>query len=156
MSILKKVKTFLGIHGVTIELEIPLEIPKDSKRLEGNVAVHSKSDQQIISITVSFIEKHITGKGKEKKTRKFELGTCVIAGPINLQAGIVRTFPIRLDFAIMKTKNEALTAQGGVFHVLGKIGSFVQKEHCDYYVTARAEVCDAAFDSTDMKIVSFV
>ena len=156
MAFLKKVTDFFGINGVKIVLDVPPEVSRTAKVVEGAVALSSKSEQVVTSIRIVLTEKRMSGKGRNKREQRFELGKLLLNEQITLVAGENKTVPFTLDFVLLKTKNEALKAQGGIFEVIGTIGDALKKEHVDYFVTARAEVSGAALTSSDTKYVRFV
>lgn len=156
MALFKKVTDFFGINGVKIELDVPPEISKKATTAEGSITLSAKSQQIVTSIRILLIEKRTSGKGRNKKEQRFELGKILLNEHITLTPDDNKTIPFTLDFVLLKTKNEALKAQGGIFEVIGTINEALKKEDIEYSIVARADVSGAALTSSDKKYVRFV
>ena len=70
-----KVKTWLGIEGVKIELIIPHKISGSAKELQGKVRLSSKNTQTVTAIEIKMIEKYTRGRKDEKLTDEYLMGT---------------------------------------------------------------------------------
>lgn len=156
MAFLKKVTDFFGINGVKIVLDVLPEVSRTASAIEGTVTLSAKSEQVVNSIRIVLIEKRTSGKGRNKREQRFELGKLLLNERMTVMAGENKTIAFVLDFVLLKTKNEALKAQGGIFEVIGTIGDALKKEHVEYSIAARAEVSGAALTSSDKKFVRFV
>ena len=71
---IRKVKNWLGIESVKIELILPPEVPYGKNILKGVMLLTSPSNQTIRGAHVRFIEKFERGKQDEKRINDFLLG----------------------------------------------------------------------------------
>ena len=71
---IKKMKKFLGIEGVKMELVIPEEVPAKHGVVQGKVVFQSMNTQTVTGINFVLIEKYSRGRGKEKLIDEYELG----------------------------------------------------------------------------------
>ena len=74
---LGKVKQWLGIEGVKLELIIPDEYPRGATLIKGTIRLQSMQPQTVTRIKVVLIERYTRGKGAEKRIDEYELGAYV-------------------------------------------------------------------------------
>ena len=67
MSFFQKVKQFLGIVGVKVEMQVDDSFSRTGSVIQGKVIITSKSDQQILAVKVSFEETSARAKMKQLK-----------------------------------------------------------------------------------------
>ena len=70
MGFFQTIKNKLGIGGVSVELQVPGQVPKTSERLACKAIITTKSDQYLVSMTAKLIEEWTTGRGDDKKTKE--------------------------------------------------------------------------------------
>lgn len=155
MSFMAKVKQFLGIGGVKVVLAVPGQAAKDKNQVEGTITVSTKSDQQIQELVVKLVEHWTSGRGDNKTTKEFELGTVKLPG-LALKSGESREVPFTLPFVMLKSGNDKLKEKGGVLGALGKAGSFMDGEKSVYRLTASAGVKGTAFNPSSTKDIKLV
>jgi hypothetical protein len=155
MSFMAKVKQWLGIGGVKIVLTVPEQITKDAGRVDGKLAVTTRSDQLLQSIEVKLVETWTTGRGEDKTSQEFDLGNVELPG-FELKAGEAREVPFSFPFELLKSRNDRLKEKGGALGVLGKAGSLMDAEKSTFHVSVSGDVKGAAFGPTDVKEVRLV
>ncbi|MDC8004621.1 sporulation protein [Aureisphaera galaxeae] len=156
MGFLKKFKDKLGIGGVKVELKVPGQIAKDSGIIEGTVVLTTKSEQEVVDITVQLLEEYTTGRGDDKQEKEFELGEVKVPGGFSIAPGDTKEVPFSLPFTLVKSNADDLKEMGGALGTLGKLGKFANNEKSSYFVDAEADVKSAALDPSDKKEVKLV
>ncbi len=156
MGFFSSLKNKLGIGGVKVVLQVPGQVEKSAGTFDGKVTLTTKSDQQVIDLTMKLIEKYTTGRGEEKKTKEFTLGEVKIPCNFDIKTGETKEVPFTLNFTILKSTNDELKEKGGVMGGLGKLGSFASNEKSEYSVIASADVKSAALDPNDIKDIKLV
>ncbi|MEL6810286.1 MAG: sporulation protein [Bacteroidota bacterium] len=156
MGIFKKFKDKLGIGGVKVELKVPGQISKDNGIVEGTVVLTTKSEQEVIDITVQLLEEFTTGRGDDKEEKEFELGEVKIPAGFSIAPGETKEVPFSLPFTLVKSNADDLKEMGGALGTLGKLGKFANNEKSSYFVDAEADVKSAALDPSDKKEVKLV
>lgn len=156
MGFFATIKNKLGIGGVKVVLQIPGQVEKNALTFDGKVTLTTKSDQQVIDLTVKLIEKYTTGRGDEKTTKEFDLGEVKIPCNFDIKTGETKEIPFTLNFKILKSTNDELKEKGGVMGGIGKLGSFANNEKSEYSVIATADVKSAALDPNDIKDIKLV
>src|SRR5690606_29620193 len=69
-----RVKKWLGIEGVKLELELPEEVKASGGVGKGTLRVQSMNAQTVTGAEIVLIEKYSRGRGKEKLIDEYELG----------------------------------------------------------------------------------
>lgn len=70
MGFFQTIKNKLGIGGVSVELQVPGQVPKTSERLACKTIITSKSDQYLVRLDAKLIEEWTTGRGDDKKNER--------------------------------------------------------------------------------------
>lgn len=156
MGIFQTIKNKLGIGGVKVELSCPAQFAKDSGMVNGKVVLTSKSDQELKTLTVKLIEEYTTGRGDDKKTEEFDLGTYKVDLNSSIKSGESQTHEFAFDFKILKSDNDELKEKGGVMGGIGKMAAFANNEKSNYFIEAEVDVKSAALDPSDKKPVKLV
>ncbi len=156
MGFFQNLKNKLGIGGVSVSLQVPGQITKDSRTVDGKIILTTKSEQEVASYKVKMYEEYTTGRGDEKKTQTFELGH--ISSPMVsvIKPGETKEIDFTLPFSILKSNNDSLKEKGGALGTLGKLGSFADNEKSVYYIDAEVDIKSAALDPSDKKEVKLV
>jgi len=151
MGIFKKFKDKLGIGGVKVELKIPGQVSKDASTIEGTVILTTKSEQEVIDITVQVLEEFTTGRGDDSSEKEFELGEVKVPCNFTINPGETKEVSFSVPFNLVKSNAEELSEKGGALGALGKLGKFANNEKSNYFVDAEADVKSAALDPSDKK-----
>ncbi len=152
---LKKVKKWLGIEGVKLELILPENIKEAEGLIKGKIRFYSMNEQKVNYIKVSMIERFTRGRGKEKMTDEYRLGE------INLEREITipKEKPIEIDFALpfrlAKSDMDELEDKNLIFSGLVKVAKKLRGVQSRFYVEAESKVVGTAlnpFDKQEIKI----
>lgn len=124
-----RIKHFLGIGGVDIELHIPQKISNTATTLEGTAKLTTRSDLTINTVTLKLVEEFIfvSGDGLEARTQK-EHGQVVFSEPFKMKVGDQKVIPFTMTYRIPEPE-EKTNASGLLVHRPG-----------DYYVTVFVDV----------------
>ncbi len=156
MGFFQTIKNKLGIGGVKVNLQIPGQVAKDAGVVEGKVILTSKSDQEIVELSVELIEEYTTGRGEDKSTQKFTLGEVKVPCGFTIKSGETKEVAFTLPFAMLKSSNDRLKEKGGALGAIGSIGAFANNEKSEYFVDADVDVKSAALDPSDKKQIKLV
>lgn len=156
MGFFQTIKNKLGIGGVSVELKVPGQISKDGGKVEGVIILTTKSEQEIVGMSVKMLEEYTTGRGDEKKTKTLELGAVKLPGSFTIKPGETKEIPFSLSFSLVKSNNDELKEKGGAMGAIGRLGAFANNEKSAYFVDADVDVKSAALDPSDKKEVKLV
>jgi hypothetical protein len=156
MSFFAKVKQFFGAGTVKIELSTPPSVQKVGLQVPGKIALKALSDQHVLEVTVELEEIWETGRGAEKREKRFELGKLKLAEGFDMKTGEERSFDFVLPYQLVQSNADDLKAQGGALGMLGKAAAFASNEKSRYKIKAMADVKGAALDPSDDKEIQLV
>ncbi len=159
MGFFQTIKNKLGIGGVSVELQVPGQVPKTSERLACKAIITTKSDQYLVSMTAKLIEEWTTGRGDDKKTKEIFIDSYSIQFEEEIKTGERKEveFSISLEnLNKIKSDNQELAEKGGAFGAIGKLGAFANNEKSEYFVDVEVDVKSATLDPSDKKPVRFI
>ena len=156
MGLIQTIKNKLGIGGVKVVLEAPSQASKDEGKVEGKVTLTTKSEQLVTEITVKVIEQYSTGRGDDKETKNFTLGSVKLPANFTIKSGETKEFPYVLDFQLVKSSNDELKEKGGALGAVGSLAKLANKEKSAYFVEVEVDVKGAVLDPSDKKEIKLV
>lgn len=156
MGFFQGIKNKLGIGGVKVQLQVPGQVSKTDSSVDGVVILTTKSEQEIVTVMVKFIEEYTTGRGDDEKTKEFELGVVSLPGNFTIKPGETKEIPFNLPFQFAKSNADSLKEKGGALGALGSVAKFANKEKSEYFIDAEADVKSAALDPSDNKEIKVV
>ena len=152
---LDRVKRWLGIEGVKLDLIIPEEVSKKSQLIKGKIRFTSMNTQQVTTAKIALIERYARGRRKDKRIDDYELGEV----ELNLQLEIPEGRPVEVDFELpfnlihseMDQIEDSNFLSGGLIKAL----KLVEGVKSTYRIEAEANVRGVAlnpFDKKDLKL----
>jgi len=151
-----KVKKWLGIEGVKVELIIPEEINASSGQLEGVLRFYSMNEQTVKSIKITIIERYARGRKEEKLVDEYTLGTISINKKIEVPADQAIEIPFKLPFEVNKSEMDDIGDKNIVFGGLVKMGKWLNKVNSEFRVEVEAKVAGVALHPFDKKLIDVV
>jgi len=145
-----RVKRWLGIEGVKLELVIPEEI-SGGEMLEGKILFYSMRPQTVKEIHVRLIEKYKRGRRKNKRIDEYELGAIDLEQDIEVPVDLAVEVEFALPFTLAKSGMEAFGDKNFLFRGLAGAASFVKGAKSEYRVIAEAKVKGTVLDPFDSK-----
>ncbi|MCG8576791.1 MAG: sporulation protein, partial [Flavobacteriales bacterium] len=103
MGFFQKLKSKMGIGGVKIEIDTPGQISKEDGRVTGKFYLTTKSDQEIKEMKVALLERYTTGRGEDKKTKEFTLGSQKYNDTFAIKTGDRLEYEFDFPFEILKS-----------------------------------------------------
>jgi len=152
----KKIKQFLGIEGVKMQVILPEEINSREGLVTGEVEFSTMNTQRISLITVKLIERYTQGRRKEKRTEEFVLGEVVIDDAFMVYPEEDVFVEFELPFSKVQSSMDARAARGGLVGGLAKIAKAAHGAKSEYRIEAEAKVAGTAlspFAKADVKFI---
>ncbi len=153
---LKKVKNWLGIEGVKVELKIPEEIRQDSGQITGSVQFSSMNAQTVTSLHIKFIEKYTRGRRKSKRVDEYLLAEKEINVLLEVPADNAIDYHFVMDFEIIKSSMDALEARNFLTRGLAKAAKAIKSVHSEYRLEIEADVVGTALNPFDKKTIVLI
>jgi len=149
-----KVKKWLGIEGVKLELITPEEIELKTGMLSGAIQLQSMNPQTVTGIKVVLIERYSRGRGNEKLVDEYELGAIDIDRTFDVPAGEVVEIDFELPFSYVRSGIEEFGQRNFLFGGIAKAAKAVRKAKSTFRVEAEAKVQGVALNPFDKKEIT--
>jgi len=151
-----KVKRWLGIEGVKIEMILPDEVSGSSGVIEGKLRFESMHLQTVTKIKITLTEKYIRGRFKNKLTDQYKIGEIELDEKIEVPAHEVILIDFELPFTIVKSDMDELGDKNIVFKKLVDTAKALKNVKSEYYLEAEAEVNGTALSPFDKQQITIV
>jgi sporulation-control protein spo0M len=146
-----KVKKWLGIEGVKVELQIPTEVPAKREAIDGVLHLYSLSDQKVTRLRVKVIERYKRGRGKETLTDEYTIGTIELDKEFNIKAEEPLMVEFSVPFKVTKSDMEELGDSNFLLRGIVSLAKTAYKVRSEYRVEAEVEVEGVALDPFDKR-----
>ncbi len=148
-----KVKRWLGIEGVKLELELPETIMERDGEVLGQIRFQSMNTQTVTYIQIRMIERYTRGRGDEKLVDEYELGSIEFNEQIEIPANESIVVPFNLPFATVKSEMDELERKNLLVGGLVKTAKWLRGVKSEFRIEAEAKVRGVALDPFDKQIV---
>lgn len=151
-----KVKKWLGIEGVKVELLLPEMVFEEVGAVSGQLVFHSKNEQVVKSVSLKLIEKYSRGRGQEKLVDEYLLGEITlkqrIVVPTDEPIGVDFTLPFQLQKSNVDEFGDKNFLTGGLVSLAKKL----QAVNSEFRIEAVADVEGTALNPFDKKTIKLV
>ena len=151
-----KVKQWLGIEGVKLELVVPEVVDKSSGRVEGKIRLTSMNEQKADRIIVKMVEKYTRGRKEDRMTDEYELGQIVLNQLIEVPAQQAIEIDFELPFELSKSEMDEMGDKNILFGGLVKAAKWMNGVDSEYRLEAEANVLGTALNPFDKKVIQFL
>ncbi len=145
----KKVKKWLGIEGVKLELILPEKVKEVEGIIKGKIRFSSMNDQTVDAVRVVMMERFSRGRKKEKLTDEYKLGEIQLEKEIPIS----KDHPVEIDFSLpfelMKSEMDELEDRNIIFSGLVKIAKKIRSVNSEYYIEVEAKAKGTALHPFD-------
>ena len=148
-----KVKRWLGIEGVKIELVLPEEVSVRSGSLAGKIQFYSMNTQEVKSVRVKLVEKYTRGRGKEKLIDEYLLGDIELVQTIEVPEHEMVEIDFTLPFSLIKSDMDEFGDKNFVYGGLAWAAKRFSSVKSEYRVEAEATVKGTALNPIDKKSI---
>ena len=150
-----KVKKWLGIEGVKVELVLPETLAKNSKTIKGKLRFFSKNPQTITQIKLVMIEKYSRGRRSEQKIDEYEIGEITLEQKIHVPAEDPIELDFELPFTISKSEIDELQDTNIIFGAFARTAKWLRGVKSEFRIEVYAKVSGVALDPFDRRIIVF-
>lgn len=148
-----KVKKWLGIEGVKLELILEEDAATQPGMVSGLIRFTSMHSQVVTKIKVVFIEKYSRGRGKEKLVDEYELGSLELQEDIDVPAGEMVDVEFALKYKLVRSEMDELQQSNFLLSPLIKAAKSLNAVKSEYRIEAEAKVKGTALNPFDRKEV---
>lgn len=146
-----KVKKWLGIEGVKVEIILPEETRARDRLVEGKLRFHSMNTQIVTSIRVAIFEKYSRGRGTDKLIDEYKLGEMEQQKTFEVPEGEPVEIDFTLPFQFVKSDVDEFADRNFFFRGIANIAKITNAVKSTYRVEATAKVKGTALDPFDSK-----
>ncbi|RLD21751.1 MAG: hypothetical protein DRI69_03205 [Bacteroidetes bacterium] len=150
-----KVKQWLGIEGVKVELHVPDKISADDTKVEGTIRFYSMHDQTVKSVRVKLIEKYKRGRRVNKLVDEYILGEIELVQKIEVLAHEYVEVDFCLPFDRAMSEMDTIESKNFLFKGVVKTAKLIQGVKSEFRIEAEADVRGTAlnpFDSCELVV----
>ena len=151
-----KVKRWLGIEGVKVELILPEEVKGKEGLIEGRLRFESMHAQRVKSIKLTLTEKYIRGRFKNKLTDQYKIAEIRQVESFEVPAHEPVEIDFELPFSLVKSDMDELADKNFVLRKIVGAAKMMKNVKSEYTLEAEAEVEGTALNPFDKKEVNIV
>lgn len=148
-----KVKKWLGIEGVKVELQVPETFSSKDELIEGNLVFTSMNDQTVNGISLKLVEKYSRGRRKNKLVDEYKLGSLEIDETFEVIADEELIVPFELPFNIVRSDMDDLEKKFFFFVPFVKTAKLIKGVNSEYRVEVEADVKGTKLDPFDKVVI---
>ena len=151
---LGKVKKWLGIEGVKLEIVLEDEFDPGSGQVNGFIRLMSKSAQTVTAIKIALIERYARGRKQDQLIDEYELGTMVIKDRVEVPAGGTPVdVPFELTYEQLNSAVDEFGSRNIMFRGLAWAARRLRKVKSEYRLEAEANVKGVGLNPFDRKVL---
>lgn len=137
---LGKVKKFLGIEGVKVEMQIPESVERLSGRIPGTLTFTSMHPQVVESVTIVLVERYNRGRKKEKLTDEYELGRLEIQLDLEVTPEGPSKTHFELQYDLLFSEMDELEHKNIIYKGLIKSAKWLRNVKSEYRIEVEAKI----------------
>ncbi|OAV45333.1 hypothetical protein [Lewinella sp. 4G2] len=149
-----KVKQWLGIEGVKLELIVPPEFSPEQGRVSGTIRLTSKHSQTVTAFKLALIEKYSRGRDEDVLVDEYQLGEEVIRRKVEVPGGGV---PVDVDFVLpfvrISSPVEEFGRRNPLFKGLAWVAKKTRNASSEFRIEAEAQVTGVGLNPFDKVVL---
>lgn len=151
---LGKVKQWLGIEGVKLELVLAPDFNPRMGSLSGRVRLTSKHAQTVSAIKIVLVEKYSRGREDSQLVDEYELGRHIVTDLIEVPGdGIPVEINFRLAFEPIASAVDEFGDRNPLFGGLAWAAKKLRNVNSEYRIEAEAQVQGVGLNPFDKQIL---
>ncbi len=151
-----RVKKWLGIEGVKVELDLQEEYSKSEGMIEGKIRFFSQNTQTVELIRIKILERYSRGKEDEQLIDEYDMGQIYLDDPIEIPANEPIEIDFGLPFKLVKSEMDELEEKNILAGGLVKAAKWFRGVKSEYRIEATVKVKGTALDPFDRQTVNLV
>ena len=148
---LKKVKKWLGIEGVKLELVLPELAFLEVGAVSGKIRFYSKNDQTVLQIKLAMVEKYSRGRGEDRLVDEYVLGELTMDTEFQVPSEEIVEIGFTLPFQKVDSPIDEYGNRNFLTGGLAKLAKTLSKVKSEYRIEAEAKVDGTALNPFDKK-----
>ncbi|MFK7808600.1 MAG: sporulation protein [Saprospiraceae bacterium] len=149
-----KVKKWLGIEGVKVELLLPEEVRESDGSIKGRLRFYSMSPQTVTRVHIKLVERYSRGRDEDRLVDEYELGAITLDRSIDIPGGEPVELGFELPFSVSDSKMDEIGNQNFLMGGLVKISKWFSKVNSEFRVEVEAKTLGVALSPFDKKTIT--
>lgn len=141
-----KVKQWLGIEGIKLEVVIPASVSVKSGQVEGKIRFSSMNEQKVDRIKIKMVEKYTRGRKEDRLTDEYPMGEIVLNQIIEVPAQEIIEVDFVLPFSLNKSEMDQLQEKNFLYGGLVKAAKWMSGVSSEFKIIAEANVLGTALN----------
>ena len=153
---LGKVKQWLGIEGVKLELVLSSDFNPKMGSLAGRIRLTSKHPQTVTAIKIVLVEKYSRGKDEDQLVDEYELGRQIVTDRVEVPGeGVPVELSFRLAFDPVNSPMDRFGDRNPLYGGLAWAAKKLRKVQSEYRLEAEAQVEGVGLNPFDKQILEY-
>ena len=153
---LGKVKQWLGIEGVKLELVLSPDFNPKMGSLAGRIRLTSKHPQTVTAIKIVLVEKYSRGKDEDQLVDEYELGRQIVTDRVEVPGeGVPVELSFRLAFDPVNSPMDRFGDRNPLYGGLAWAAKKLRKVQSEYRLEAEAQVEGVGLNPFDKQILEY-
>ncbi len=153
---LKRVKKWLGIEGVKVELVLPDTITEKSSLISGKVRLYSMNPQTISALHFKLVEKYHRGRKKNRQTDEYLMAEKDHYQIIEVPEKEIIEVDFELPFEMVESRMDQLEDKNFVLKGMVKAAKLLKSVKSEYQLEVEADVVGTALNPFARQLVDIV
>lgn len=150
---LDKVKKWLGIEGVKLELILPETVQESNGVVTGQIRLFSMTQQKVSTIKVKMLERYSRGRKQDKLTDEYVLGVIEFNQELIIPREEYLDIEFTLPFEMKKSEMDAMGDTNPFIGGLVKLAKSFEGVKSDYFIQAEANVVGTGLNPFDRQVI---
>ncbi len=151
-----KVKQWLGIEGVKVELILPDAVAETSGVIVGKIRFQTMHTQRVKSIKLSLTEKYTRGRFKGKLADQYKIAETEQKEDILVTANEPIEVDFSLPFSLVKSDMDEIGDKNFIFGKLVAAAKMIKNVKSEYTLEAEAVIEGTALNPFDKKPIKIL
>lgn len=151
-----RVKKWLGIEGVKLELDIPEQIKGKTGVIYGKIRFQSLNPQTVTGVRIILVEKYTRGRGNDKLIDEYELGKAQLNVHFEVPPGEIVEVDFDLRFNLVKSDIDEFGDRNFLYRGIAGAAKMLRSVKSEYRVEAEAVVKGVALNPFDRQTVNII
>jgi len=144
-----KVKEWLGIEGIKLEIKLEEELSKSEGKIAGTLLYSTKNTQQVTNTTIKLYEEYSRGRGKKQKTDTYLIAELEINGSFMVYPEDIKELNFKLNFENIQSEMDKMQSKGGFSGVLAGFAKKAKGVTSKYFIEAESDISGTALNPFD-------
>jgi len=135
-----RVKNWLGIEGVKLELVLPKVTRARDGLFAGTLVLLSQTPQEINQVSVRLVERYGRGRGQNRLVDEYVLGTFLMEKNLHVSPNMPAEIAFAFSFQLMTSPIDDFSRKNFLYKGVAGLAKKWNRVHSEYRVEAEAKV----------------